>query len=205
MLLRVYGEECDGCLQLGWGACPIRSSGTKLPLWSKTGRAVAWVDVNFFSSPCPSSFAPVKWKCKVFHRSFRAGVIAKLINAAIAALDPFNVCHGGVLPLACWNNTLTIPLVLYDEDLCIMLARLLFWCMAFVSRWSNRLTVRPWVHLKNLSSSSEPLTFPYDEVQRCCVASVASGGKWKLKFLVQEQRCSNSTIHHVIWFSNWSR
>lgn len=89
-------------------------------------------------------------KCNIFHHSSHIGVIAKLITAAIAALDPFNVYHGYVLPLSCWNNALIIPRVLYDEDLCIMLTHLLFWCMAFVSKWSNRLTVWPWVHLKSV-------------------------------------------------------
>lgn len=168
----------------------------------KTAHAVAWADLNFFCTPCPSGFAPAKWKCKIFHRSLRVGVSAKLINAAIAALEPFNVYHGCVLPLACWNNTLIIPWVLYDEDLCITLAHLLFWCMASVSRWSNRLTVQPWVHLKNLSSFSEPVTFPMMSSKSTVslLRHQVVNGNWK--FLVQEQKCCNSTIHHVVLLSS---
>lgn len=45
---------------------------------------------------------------------------------AIAGLEPFNVCHGGVFPLACRNMELIILQMLYDEDVSIIATHLLF-------------------------------------------------------------------------------
>lgn len=106
---------------------------------------------------------------------FPLRVIAKLINAVVAALDPFYVCHGYVLPLACWNNALIVPWVLCDEDLCIMLPHLLFWCMTFVSRWSNRLRMWLWVHLREFIIFLRATDLPCDELK---------GAVWLLWHLV---------------------